>query len=113
MRRFDRTDLIAGGLFILAGLFFAIQSLGLELGTSVRMGPGYFPLVLSGILILLGVVVILRSTLADNGPMGAIAWRGMAFILPAPVFFGLTVRGLGFVPSLFLTALIASGARTR
>ena len=27
--------------------------------------------------------------------MGAIAWRGMLFILPAPIFFGLTVRGLG------------------
>jgi hypothetical protein len=31
----------------------------------------------------------------------------MLFILPAPVFFGLTVRGLGFAPSLFLTAFIA------
>jgi hypothetical protein len=32
----------------------------------------------------------------------------MVFILGAPVFFGLTVRGLGFVPSLFLTTLIAA-----
>ena len=31
----------------------------------------------------------------------------MFFILPAPVIFGLTVRGLGFVPSLFLCAFIA------
>ena len=29
------------------------------------------------------------------------------FILPAPVFFGLTVRGLGFIPAVFLTTLIA------
>ena len=34
----------------------------------------------------------------------------MLFILPAPIFFGLTVRGLGFVPALFLTALIAAFA---
>lgn len=106
----DRTDLVAGAVFILLGLFFGIQSLGLDIGTSLRMGPGYFPLVLSGILILLGIVVCFRAGLADNGPMGAVAWRGMAFILPAPIFFGLTVRGLGFVPSLFLTALIAAGA---
>ena len=32
----------------------------------------------------------------------------MLFILPAPIFFGLTVRGLGFVPSIFLTTLIAA-----
>ena len=46
----------------------------------------------------------------EGEPVGPIAWRGMLFILPAPIFFGLTVRGLGFVPSLFLTALIASFA---
>ena len=109
-RRFDRTDLIAGGLFILLGLFFGLQALGLEIGTSLRMGPGYFPLLLAGILVLLGIVVIVRAAVEDNGEIGALAWRGMLFILPAPVFFGLTVRGLGFVPSLFLTALIASGA---
>jgi hypothetical protein len=37
----------------------------------------------------------------------------MLFILPAPIFFGLTVRGLGFVPSIFLTALIAAFASGR
>ena len=31
-----------------------------------------------------------------------------ARIAPAPVFFGLTVRGLGFVPALFVTTLIAA-----
>jgi hypothetical protein len=34
----------------------------------------------------------------------------MMFILPAPIFFGLTVRGLGFVPSIFLTTLVAAMA---
>lgn len=110
MKHLDKTDLIAGGVLVLLGVFFAVQSLGLEIGTSLRMGPGYFPLVLSSLLILLGAVIVVRAAVADNGPMEALAWRGMAFILPAPVFFGLTVRGLGFVPSLFLTALIASGA---
>ena len=42
--------------------------------------------------------------------MGPIALRGILFILPAPIFFGLTVRGLGFVPALFCTALIAAFA---
>ncbi|MCU0908986.1 MAG: hypothetical protein MUF73_16460 [Rhodobacteraceae bacterium] len=37
----------------------------------------------------------------------------MLFILPAPVFFGLTVQGLGFVPSVFLTTAIAGLASLR
>lgn len=105
---FDRTDAAAGILFIAFGLFFGIQSLGLDLGTAFRMGPGYFPLVLSGVLIGFGVLILLGALKTAGGPgIGGIAWRGIVFILPAPIFFGLTVRGLGFVPAIFLTTLIA------
>lgn len=105
---FDRTDAAAGILFIAFGLFFGIQSLGLDLGTAFRMGPGYFPLVLSGILIGFGMLILLNALKTEGGPgIGGIAWRGIVFILPAPIFFGLTVRGLGFVPAIFLTTLIA------
>lgn len=104
----DRTDAAAGILFLLFGLFFGIQSLGLELGSAFRMGPGYFPLVLSAVLIGFGLLIV--SNAVKSGPtegMGTLAWRGIVFILAAPVFFGLTVRGLGFVPSILLTTLIA------
>jgi hypothetical protein len=109
----DSTNAVCAGLFIAFGGFFAWQALGLDIGTAFRMGPGYFPLVLALILILLGLVVLIQATRVAGEPVGAIAWRGIAFILPAPVFFGLTVRGLGFVPALFLTALIAAFASAR
>lgn len=102
------TNLLAGGLFILFGLFFGVQSFGLDLGTTLKMGPGYFPLVLSVILVLLGGVIAVTGLNAGTEALGSYAWRGMIFILPAPVFFGLTVRGLGFVPSIFLTTVIAA-----
>ncbi|PZN57416.1 MAG: tripartite tricarboxylate transporter TctB family protein [Proteobacteria bacterium] len=109
----DPVNGACGVLLMAAGSFFAWQSLELELGTAFRMGPGYFPLVLALILTLLGLVVLIQATRYDSEPLGAIAWRGAFFILPAPIFFGLTVRGLGFVPALFLTALIASFASAR
>jgi len=107
---FDATEAICGAIFIALGIFFAWQSYGLELGTAFRMGPGYFPLVLSFILIALGAVILLRAAKVAGEPLGPIAWRGIFFILPAPIFFGFTVRGLGFVPALFFSALIASFA---
>lgn len=104
----DWTDALAGLVFVLFGLLFGVQSLGLEIGTAFRMGPGYFPLVLSGLLILLGLLIVAKSARGQGGEgIGPLAWRGALFILPAPVFFGLTVRGLGFVPAIFLTTLIA------
>ena len=111
--RFDRANALCGAIFIGVGLFFAFQSLSLELGTALRMGPGYFPLFLAGILILLGIVIFIQSLRVDGEPIDPLAWRGMLYILPAPIIFGLTVRGLGFVPSIFLTALIASFASSR
>lgn len=105
----DWADASAGLLFILFGLLFGVQSLGLEIGTAFRMGPGYFPLVLSGILLLLGGLII-ASSIHNRGSegVGTLAWRGAIFILPAPILFGLTVRGLGFVPAVFLTTLVAA-----
>lgn len=109
----DLTNGLCGAIFIAVGLIFGYQSWNLEIGTAFRMGPGYFPLVLSIILILLGIVVFVQATRVAGEPVGPIAWRGMLFILPAPIFFGLTVRGLGFVPSIFLTAMIAAFASSR
>jgi hypothetical protein len=110
---FDSTNAICGAVFLILGGFFTYQSLTLDLGTALRMGPGYFPLLLALILMLLGIVVLVQSVRVSGEPLGPIALRGMVFILPAPVFFGLTVRGLGFVPALFFTALIAAFASSR
>lgn len=111
--KFDTVNLICGLLLIATGLFFAYQSIELELGTALRMGPGYFPFILACALILFGAIILVQSMRLEGAPVGALAWRGMFFILPAPVFFGLTVRGLGFVPAIFITALIASFASGR
>lgn len=110
---FDTTNVICGALLVATGAFFAIQSYNLDLGTTLRMGPGYFPLLLSVVLIILGAIVFVQAIRVQGEPMGPLAWRGMLFILPAPIFFGLTVRGLGFVPSIFLTAFIACFASHR
>lgn len=111
--QFDGTNAICGLTLIALGGFFIYQCLGLELGTAVRMGPGYFPLILAVILTGLGGVVLVQAMRVAGEPIGPIALRGMLFILPAPIFFGLTVRGLGFVPAVFFAALIAGFASSR
>ena len=63
-------DLVAGGIFVALGLAFAIGARSYELGTAFRMGPGYVPLVLGGLLALLGLAVIGNGVLrwrAGNG----------------------------------------------
>jgi hypothetical protein len=109
----DPADVAAGLVFIAFGLFFGLQSLGLEFGTPLRMGPGFFPVVLSGLLLLLGAGVLIGGLKAGGQPVGAFALRGMLLILPAPVVFGLLVRPAGFVPALFAATLLAAFAAPR
>ena len=108
--KYDKTDAFAGGLFILFGLIFGVQAMRLDMGTARDMGPGYFPVLLSAALVLFGAIVVygaMKGAIHDIGPW---ALRGMAYILPALLVFGLTVRGLGFVPAVFLTSLVAGRA---
>jgi hypothetical protein len=108
MDRINKADFAAGIVFILFGAGFGITASGLEMGTGLRMGPGYFPMVLAVLLCGLGLAIVVSSFASINEAAGKFAWRGMVFILAAPVFFGLTIRGLGFVPSIFFTTLIAA-----
>lgn len=111
----DPTDLVSGAVFLLLGLAFGLSASRLEVGTALRMGPGYAPLVLAGLLTLLGALILVGAwrRRAPGEGFGSIAWRGMAFILSAPILFGLAVRPLGFVPALFLATLLASLASPR
>src|SRR5262245_2446478 len=95
----DLVNGLCGALFVALGAIFAYESWMLDMGTALRMGPGYFPLLLAFVLLALGIVIIVQATRVKGEPFGPIAWRGMLLILPAPVVFGLTVRGLGFLPA--------------
>lgn len=107
---FDRTNAICGVFFIAAAIVFLVQSLAVDLGTWNKIGPGGLPLVLSLLLMLLGGIILFQAIRVEGEPIGMIAWRGMLFILVAPIIFGVTVRPLGFVGAVFITALIAAFA---
>lgn len=107
-------DLLAGGTFIALGVAFAAGSLAYDIGTPVRMGPGYVPLVLGLVLAGLGVLVIVKGFIAGEGdPIGEVDWRAVVLITAALLFFGLTVRGLGVVGALFGASLLAAMARSQ
>ena len=55
-------------MFTAFGLFFVAFAQQYDMGTAARMGPAFFPTVLGGLLLLLGVVVAFKGlTVADDG----------------------------------------------
>jgi len=107
-------DLVAGLVFVAFGLAFAGIALTYDLGTALRMGPGYFPLLLGSLLALLGIAITIEGLVrGDGAPIGAIPWRGLLFLTAAVVVFGFSVRRLGMAPALFLAILFAAFSSER
>lgn len=106
-------DILAGASFVLLGLLFATGALAYETGSPLRMGPGYVPLVLGGILIGLGLLIVAKGFFAGEAePIGEVDWRAVVLITASLLFFGLTVRWLGAVGALFGASLLAALARS-
>ena len=107
-------DVLSGGIFILIGGAFVVGALGHELGTPLRMGPGYFPLLVGAILAALGLAIVIKGLIVGEVlAFGPIPWRAVAVIVLAILFFGFTVRNLGFVPTSAVTALLTTMASRR
>ncbi|WP_329084176.1 MULTISPECIES: tripartite tricarboxylate transporter TctB family protein [unclassified Streptosporangium] len=113
-RRRSLPDVLAGGVFVLIGGAFAVGALGYELGTPLRMGPGAFPLLVGATVAALGLAIVVKGLVAGEViSFGPVPWRAVAAIVLAVLFFGFTVRGLGFVPTSAVTALLTALAGSR
>jgi hypothetical protein len=113
MEKLNLRDAATGAVFFTLGAAFALAGRELDLGTAFRMGPAYFPLLLSIILMLLGAIILAGAFSGPGEPLGNVPWRGLMLVLLAPVVFGLTVRKLGLVPAIMVTVLIAVYASRR
>lgn len=107
----NRKDLLAGAFFVLCGGFFCFQAVfNLRLGTALRMGPGYFPMLLGVILTGLGLMILAKAFGQADTPLGAFSWRATGLIIASPILFAVTVRGLGFAPAMVLSVMAAAFA---
>jgi hypothetical protein len=106
-------DFYSGLMFIFVGLAFAWGGSSYRIGESHRMGPGYFPIMLSILLVILGIAISIKGLVADIGEEGKIrhwAWRPLVCILAANFLFGVLLCGLPIIklPSMGLIVAIYS-----
>jgi hypothetical protein len=112
MRIHNRADFNAGVLFLAIAAFFAIYNLEYPIGTATRMGPGYFPLLLCGIMTLLGVITLAMSLSPKDAedPPGPTDWRGMGLVLASVFLFAMLLPVAGFLISVMTLVILASTA---
>ena len=106
----NHRDFWAGVLFIVTGILFMILSRQYQLGTAAKMGPGYFPTILGGLMAFLGLMVLLPSFKGPVVKINRIELRMILLVLFAVAVYALTLPKLGFIVALFLLILISSTA---
>ena len=106
----NNTDFLAGLAFIAIGVLAVVIARDYRMGSAMRMGPGYFPTVLGGILCVLGVYVMVRGIRSGEKANGDWGWKPLALITLSILLFGALVDRAGMIPALAAMFFVAAAA---
>ena len=95
-------DFWAGAMLIGTGALSIIVARSYAFGTSLRMGPGYFPSVLGGLLILFGLYLVAQGLRSNEEIKGGWSLRALVVLPLSLVLFGLLMEHAGFIPALLV-----------
>jgi hypothetical protein len=104
-------DLGAGLVFVaigVAGLYFGRE---LAFGSSARMGPGYFPTLLSALIIAIGLIVGFKGVTVEGPPIEPVPLRPITFIIAAILIFGFLIDSVGLALTAIVLTVFAAYAR--
>ncbi len=96
----NNKDFWAGLVFAGTGAAAMFIARHYPFGTTLRMGPGYFPRVLGGILILFGLYVMVRGLRIPEKIQANWSIRALIVLPLSMVLFGILMGSLGFIPAL-------------
>ena len=102
----------AGLLLIAIGAAAMFIARNYAFGTALRMGPGFFPIVLGGALILFGLYTLASGLRTGEQIGGSWSLRALIILPLALVLFGVLMEHGGFVPAMFVLIFASATATT-
>lgn len=104
-------NFFAGLLFAGFGLAFGLGATQYEIGTAAQMGPGYFPMVLGGLLVPFGLAVVVRSlTVDEEEAIDRASIKPFLLIIGSVILFGALLMPLGLIACSLLLVLASAFA---
>jgi len=103
-------DFWSGVMFCGFAAVGILAARGYSLGSAGKMGPGYFPLLLAGVLAGLGAILIGRSIAVDGEPLARLQLPPLAIVVLAVCLFGAMIEPLGLVLSLAVLTPLSAAA---
>jgi Tripartite tricarboxylate transporter TctB family len=111
MRVKSPQDVGAGAVFVLIGVAGFYFGSDLAMGSAARMGPGFFPMLLSGLIATLGLIVGLSGFVVEGPSIEPVQLRPISFIVAAILIFGYLIESVGLALTAILLTLFAAFAR--
>jgi hypothetical protein len=106
-------DFWSGVIFSAFGVTAIVMAQDYVMGDAGEMGPAYFPTILGGLLVLVGLAAILRSCLKAGEGLGKFAVKEGLLILFAVVMFGVLVRAAGLFLAIAVLVFIGGLASAK
>jgi hypothetical protein len=103
-------DFWAGVMLIVTGAAAIIIARDYAFGTALRMGPGWFPSVLGGLLVLFGLYLVAQGLRSNEKIQGNWSLRALIVLPLSLVLFGLLMEYAGFIPALMVLIVGSSAA---
>ena len=103
-------SLIGGGLALALGLWVLAEAAGYEMGSARRMGPGYFPVVLGGLMAAMGAALAALSLWRGDpaAEEDRADPRALLAVLAGLAAFALLLPRAGLVPAVAGLVLISA-----
>jgi Tripartite tricarboxylate transporter TctB family len=98
------------GLFLIAiSLAFGLESLRYPIGQFSRAGPGLFPLMVSSLLFLIGLITVVRSRFVERVPLD-FSMKNIAIILSSLCGFAVISEYVNMIVGILFMVFCASFA---
>lgn len=105
-------DMGAGLLFIFIGSVGIWFGKDLTYGSARAMGPGYFPIWLSSIIIVMGLICLVRAAVLQGDPIDRIPLRPILCVFAGVLAFGYLIETIRLELALILLTAISTQARS-
>jgi len=106
----NNRDFFAGLMFIVTGGGGWFMARDYPFGSALRMGPGYFPTVLSVMMIIAGVYIMLMGLRNGEKIKGNWSIRALIVLPLATVLFGILMEESGFIAAMIALCVVSAAS---
>jgi hypothetical protein len=106
----NNKDFWAGMMLIGIGATAMFIARNYRFGSALRMGSGFFPMILGGILVLFGVAIMITGLVRNEKIRERLSVRALILLPAALILFGILMKVAGFIPALAVLVFCSAAA---